>query len=184
MREALGAAKRDGVTHVIFGDLFLEDIRAYREERLAPEGLVPVFPLWRRDTQELARDMLAAGMSARITCVDPRVLGASFAGRVFDAELLRDLPANVDPCGENGEFHTFVTAGPMFEAPIAVTAGRDRHSRRVRLRRPDAGVATTLGAGRWTSRAGPIPTPTRRTPLATASTRRSRSPRGRLACGW
>jgi uncharacterized protein (TIGR00290 family) len=123
LTQALLAAKAGGVTHVIFGDLFLQDIRAYREAMLAALGLTPVFPLWERDTAELAREMLAAGLSARLTCVDPRKLDKSFAGRTFDAELLRDLPAGVDPCGENGEFHTFVTAGPMLAEPIECEPG-------------------------------------------------------------
>jgi uncharacterized protein (TIGR00290 family) len=121
--EALSAARADGVTHVVFGDLFLEDIRAYREALLAKHGLACVFPLWQRDTAALAREMIGAGVRARLTCVDPRQLDASFAGRAYDAELLAALPESVDPCGERGEFHTFVTAGPMFREPIAVHAG-------------------------------------------------------------
>jgi uncharacterized protein (TIGR00290 family) len=123
MSEALEVAKRDGVTHIVFGDLFLEDIRAYRELQLAEAGLQGVFPLWRRNTVNLAREMLDAGVSARLTCVDPKQLARGFAGRVFDAALLGDLPASVDPCGENGEFHTFVTAGPMFKNRIDVRLG-------------------------------------------------------------
>jgi len=123
MARALLEAKADGVTHMIFGDLFLQDIRAYREAKLAPIGMTPVFPLWHRDTAALARDMLAAGLRATTTCVDPRVLPASFAGRRFDAGFLAELPAGVDPCGENGEFHTFVSAGPMFAKPIPVATG-------------------------------------------------------------
>jgi uncharacterized protein (TIGR00290 family) len=123
MGVALLALKAQGVTTVVFGDLFLEDIRAYREAQLKAIGLSAVFPLWRRDTTTLAREMVALGMSARLTCVDPRKLPSEFAGRVFDSALLRDLPTTVDPCGENGEFHTFVTAGPMFHAPIAVRTG-------------------------------------------------------------
>ncbi len=123
MTRALTEAKEQGVTHVVFGDLFLEDIRAYREAKLAKMGVTGVFPLWGRDTHALARDMLAAGLRATLTCVDPRRLAASFAGRAFDLDLLARLPPEVDPCGENGEFHTFVTGGPMFENPIAVLAG-------------------------------------------------------------
>jgi uncharacterized protein (TIGR00290 family) len=123
MSLAMTEAKAQGVTHVVFGDLFLEDIRAYREAKLASLGLTGVFPLWRRDTLALAREMLRAGLSATTTCVDPRKLDASFAGRTFDSEFVRDLPAGVDPCGENGEFHTFVTQGPMFETPVAVRSG-------------------------------------------------------------
>ena len=121
--EALRGARDDGITHVVFGDLFLVDIRAYREAQLAPLGLVPVFPLWQRDTRALAYAMIDGGLSARLACVDPRVLDRRFAGRVFDRALLAELPSTVDPCGENGEFHTFVTAGPMFAHPIDVTPG-------------------------------------------------------------
>lgn len=120
MSEALAQARADGVTHVIFGDLFLEDIRAYREAKLAGTGIKPVFPLWKRPTVQLARDMIASGMEAFLATVDLAKLPASFAGRRFDAELLADLPMGVDPCGENGEFHTCVTAGPMFASALAV----------------------------------------------------------------
>jgi uncharacterized protein (TIGR00290 family) len=123
MNAAMQRARDEDVRHVIFGDLFLEDIRAYREANLARCGMAPVFPLWQKDTSLLAEQMLAGGLSARLTCVDPRKLGREFAGRRFDADLLRDLPASVDPCGENGEFHTFACAGPMFREPIRVEAG-------------------------------------------------------------
>jgi len=123
MSEAMAEAKAEGVRHIIFGDLFLEDIRAYREKHLAACGMTPVFPLWRRDTRRLAHEMLAGGLSAFLTCVDPHKLGREFAGRRFDAELLRMLPPEVDPCGENGEFHTFANAGPMFAGEIPVTVG-------------------------------------------------------------
>lgn len=123
MAEAMARARSEGVRHVVFGDLFLEDIRAYREKNLAACGMMPVFPLWQKGTMQLAQEMLAGGLRAYITCVDPRKLNRSFAGRRFSAELLRDLPANVDPCGENGEFHTFANAGPMFEREIPVTPG-------------------------------------------------------------
>jgi len=123
MGAAMARARTEGVWHVIFGDLFLEDIRAYREKQLAACGMTPVFPIWRRDTRRLAEEMLAGGLSAHLTCVDPRKLDRSFAGRIFDAGLLKDLPEAVDPCGENGEFHTFADAGPMFRGKIAVTAG-------------------------------------------------------------
>lgn len=123
MEEAMAQARADGVMHVIFGDLFLEDIRAYREQQLARCGMTPVFPLWLKDTRRLAEEMIAGGLSAFLTCVDPRKLDRSFAGRRFDSQFLRDLPRNVDPCGENGEFHTFANAGPMFSRQIAVSAG-------------------------------------------------------------
>ncbi len=108
---------------MIFGDLFLEDIRRYREEKLAGTGITPVFPLWGLNTRRLANEMVEGGLRALLTCVDPGKLDASFAGRPFDADLLADLPAEVDPCGENGEFHTFAFEGPMFRAPIAVERG-------------------------------------------------------------
>lgn len=123
MRKVLSKWKMKGVTHAIFGDLFLEDIRRYREANLAQLGLVPTFPVWGRDTTSLAREMLKAGFKAILTCVDPKKLDANFAGRQFDASLLRDLPAEVDPCGENGEFHTFVYDGPVFRDPIPVEVG-------------------------------------------------------------
>ena len=123
MREACGQAVAAGVTHVAFGDLFLEDVRRYREERLSGTGLSPLFPVWGRPTPVLAREMISAGLRARLSVVDSRTLDPSFAGREFDAELLRDLPAHVDPCGEHGEFHTFAYAGPMFREPIEITTG-------------------------------------------------------------
>jgi uncharacterized protein (TIGR00290 family) len=123
MDEAMAQARAEGVTHVIFGDLFLADIRKYREAQLARCGMTPVFPLWLLDTRELARAMVGAGLRAFLTCVDPSKLDRSFAGREFDGRLLAELPEHVDPCGENGEFHTFACAGPMFRAPIAVEPG-------------------------------------------------------------
>lgn len=120
---ALGRARAEGVSAVAFGDLFLEDVRRYREERLAGSGVLPLFPLWGRPTRELAREMVAAGLRARLTCVDPRQMPGSFAGREFDAALLSELPPAVDPCGERGEFHTFAYAGPMFRAPVAFAPG-------------------------------------------------------------
>jgi uncharacterized protein (TIGR00290 family) len=123
MAAAFRSPELSSVEEVAFGDLFLEDIRAYREGRLAAAGRRAAFPLWDSDAGELARRFLAAGFRAILVCVDPRVLGASFAGRDYDEGLLADLPAGVDPCGENGEFHTFVTAGPVFEAPIACRRG-------------------------------------------------------------
>jgi uncharacterized protein (TIGR00290 family) len=123
MSEAMSRARAEGVHHVIFGDLFLEDIRAYREKHLSAVGMTPVFPVWRHDTHALAQEMLAGGLSAYLTCVDPRKLTREFVGRRFDASLIAALPPGIDPCGENGEFHTFACAGPMFRHPIAVTPG-------------------------------------------------------------
>jgi uncharacterized protein (TIGR00290 family) len=113
----------EGIEAMAFGDLFLEDIRRYRETKLAGTGIAPLFPLWGSATGRLARDMIAGGLEAYVTCVDPRKMPASFAGRRFDLDLLADLPAGVDPCAENGEFHTFASAGPMFARPIAVRTG-------------------------------------------------------------
>jgi diphthamide synthase (EF-2-diphthine--ammonia ligase) len=123
MAQTCARIKEQGVSHLVFGDLFLEDVRAYRERQLAASGMTGIFPLWRRDTAVLARTMIASGVVAHLVCVDPRRLGREFAGRQFDTRLLDELPAHVDPCGENGEFHTLVSAGPMFTAPIAVTIG-------------------------------------------------------------
>jgi len=123
MSEAMARASDEGVRHVVFGDLFLQDVRAYREAQLARCEMIPVFPLWGLDTRRLAEEMIAGGLCAYLTCVDPRKLEHGFAGRRFDAELLADLPASVDPCGENGEFHTFACAGPMFGAEVAVSVG-------------------------------------------------------------
>ncbi len=124
MGHAVRALVNDGFTHVAFGDLFLEDVRQYREDRLAGTGLTPLFPLWKtKSTAALAAEMLAGGLRAYLTCVDPRKLDRSFAGRAFDASLVADLPATCDPCGENGEFHSFACAGPMFSAPIQVQVG-------------------------------------------------------------
>ncbi len=123
MAAAVRRAVGGGFTHAAFGDLFLDDIRRYREEQLAGSGLTPIFPLFGSDTAALARTMIASGLRARITCVDPRTLDPSFAGRAFDARLIADLPPAVDPCGERGEFHTFAHAGPMFARDIAVAVG-------------------------------------------------------------
>lgn len=123
MGEAVAAAVRDGITHMIFGDLFLADIRAYREARLAGTGIAPLFPLWGRPTPALARAMIESGLQAYLATVDLQKLSAEFAGRRFDAQLLADLPEGVDPCGENGEFHTCVVAGPVFSQPLAVETG-------------------------------------------------------------
>ncbi len=123
MARAMADARAAGVTRVVFGDLFLEDVRAYRVEKLGASGIEPVFPLWGRDTARLAREMIEGGLRATLTCVDPRRLDPSFAGRAFDGALLDALPADVDPCGERGEFHTFCWAGPMFATPITVANG-------------------------------------------------------------
>jgi uncharacterized protein (TIGR00290 family) len=123
MASAVGRAVADGFTHVAFGDLFLEDVRQYREERLAGSGLTPLFPLFGIDTTALAQEMVHGGLRARLTCIDPRALDRRFAGREFDAALLAELPDSVDPCGERGEFHTFAYDGPMFARPVPVRSG-------------------------------------------------------------
>ena len=123
MRAACERAVAQGIEGIAFGDLFLEDIRRYREQQLAGSGLEPMFPVWHLPTAQLAREMMAAGLRARLTCVDPKKLPASFAGREFAPELLAELPPGADPCGENGEFHTFVYAGPMFARAIGVENG-------------------------------------------------------------
>ncbi|KAI8463946.1 MAG: hypothetical protein J3K34DRAFT_442033 [Monoraphidium minutum] len=126
MRGAVAAAKAADVEVIAFGDIFLEDVKRYREEKMADTGIDTMFPLWGRDTSQLARDIIDAGVQAVLTCIDPKRLPASFAGRTFDEQLLQDLPDGVDPCGENGEFHTFVTAAPRaLRKTIAVHAGRD-----------------------------------------------------------
>jgi uncharacterized protein (TIGR00290 family) len=123
MGAVVAAFARDGVTAIAFGDLFLDDVRRYREDRLRGTGIEPLFPLWGLDTHALAREMIAAGMRARVTCVDPRQIDASFAGRAFDNAFIDELPATADPCGERGEFHSFVHDGPMFRHPVPITTG-------------------------------------------------------------
>jgi uncharacterized protein (TIGR00290 family) len=123
MRVACNAALAAGVELVAFGDLFLQEIREYREKQLAGSGLTPVFPLWESPTDQLARHMISGGLRAKLTCIDPTKMAYDFAGREFDNSLLRELPAETDPCGENGEFHTCVYAGPMFSRVIALEAG-------------------------------------------------------------
>jgi uncharacterized protein (TIGR00290 family) len=123
MAAAVARAVAEGFTHIAFGDLFLEDIRRYREEKLAGTGLTPLFPLFDADTPRLAREMVASGLGARITCVNPKVIDRSFAGREFNASLLDDLPPSIDPCGERGEFHTFAYKGPMFAREIPIETG-------------------------------------------------------------
>jgi len=123
MREVCRRAVDEGIAGVAFGDLFLRDIRTYRETQLKPTGLEPLFPLWEKPTAALAREMIAAGLRAKLTCIDTKQLPSSFAGREFDAALLSDLAREADPCGERGEYHTCVYAGPMFNAPVALEAG-------------------------------------------------------------
>jgi uncharacterized protein (TIGR00290 family) len=123
MRELCTRAVSEGVQGMAFGDLFLTDIRAYREKQLAGTGLQPLFPVWKIPTAHLAAEMIASGLKAKITCVDPRVLPKEFAGRDFDAQFLADLPPGIDPCGENGEFHSFVYQAPGFRHPINVAVG-------------------------------------------------------------
>jgi uncharacterized protein (TIGR00290 family) len=123
MATALDDAKRHGVTHVIFGDLFLEDVRAYREQKLAGTGITPLFPLWQRPTAALAREMIDAGVETYLVCVDLKQLPKEFAGRRFDHSLLTELPPSADQCGEKGEFHSCVVAAPMFDRRIDVVVG-------------------------------------------------------------
>jgi len=123
MREACAQAVADGIEVIAFGDLFLEDVRRYREEKLAGTGLTPVFPLWGLPTDALVREMIASGLRARIVCVDPTKLPREFAGRDLDESVLDDMPAEVDPCAERGEFHTVAYAGPMFRCAIPVESG-------------------------------------------------------------
>jgi len=123
MKTVCDRAVAEGVQGIAFGDLFLEDIRAYREKQLQDTGLEPLFPLWQLPTDQLARDMIRGGLRAKLVCIDPKKLAPEFAGRDFDEQLLKDFPAGVDPCGENGEFHSFVYAGPMFSREIPVSLG-------------------------------------------------------------
>jgi uncharacterized protein (TIGR00290 family) len=123
MSGAVSRAVAEGFSFAAFGDLFLEDVRRYREDKLAGSGLTPIFPLFGSDTTRLAREMIAAGLRARLTCVDPKQLDRSFIGRDFDLSLLEELPASVDPCGERGEFHSFAYDGPMFSRPIPIQTG-------------------------------------------------------------
>ena len=123
MEEFIERSKRQEIECVAFGDLFLEDIREYREAKLSGTGITPLFPLWRTPTDKLAKDMISGGLRALVTCVDPQQLPASFAGREFNEEFLLTLPHHVDPCGERGEFHTFALDGPMFSKPVAVELG-------------------------------------------------------------
>ena len=123
MEDAMRDALRLGIQRVAFGDIFLEDLRAYRERNLAKIGMEAIFPIWKRDTRELARSFMELGFRARTVCVDPRILDKSFAGRELDKSFFHDLPAVADPCGENGEFHTFVYDGPIFRKPVKCRTG-------------------------------------------------------------
>jgi uncharacterized protein (TIGR00290 family) len=123
MTKACAKAVAEGMEAIAFGDLFLEDVRAYRAKQMAGTGLEPLFPVWGEPTDRLAHEMVASGLKAILTCVDTSKLEADFAGRRFDADLLAELPTGIDPCGENGEFHSFVYAGPMFNSAIDVIAG-------------------------------------------------------------
>jgi uncharacterized protein (TIGR00290 family) len=123
MRVAVAQAVAEGFTHVAFGDLFLEDVRQYREQKLAGTGLTPIFPIWGIPTDELAGSMVESGLRSVLTCVNPKHLDRSFAGRQFNRSLLNDLPAGVDKCGERGEFHSFAWDGPMFNQPVSISVG-------------------------------------------------------------
>jgi len=123
MRALIERLRAERIERIAFGDLYLADIRAYREQQLQGTGIAPLFPLWNEPTAALARNMIAGGLRAVLTCVDPKQLAPAFCGRQFDADLLEALPAGTDPCGENGEFHSFACAGPMFRVPIAVATG-------------------------------------------------------------
>jgi len=123
MRAAISAAQSDGVEGIAFGDLFLADVRQYRERMMEETGITPLFPLWGRHTTELAREMTAGGLRAQITCIDPRCLPATMAGKGYNDDFLKALPDGVDPCGENGEFHSFAFDGPMFHRPVEFTIG-------------------------------------------------------------
>ena len=140
MKKVCDQAVTDGISAIAFGDLFLADIRAYREQQLKGTGLEPLFPLWQLPTDALAREMISGGLRARLVCVDPKLLAPEFAGRDFDQQLLADLPPGVDPCGENGEFHSFVYAGPMFSEEIAIVTGE-------RVQREDFCYCDLLPAG-------------------------------------
>jgi uncharacterized protein (TIGR00290 family) len=127
MKEALEQYLARGVRRVAFGDIFLEDLRVYREQNLSKVGMEAVFPIWKRNTRELARELIRLGFRAIAVCIDPRVLDSSFAGRELDKSFFSDLPPGVDPCGENGEFHTFVFDGPIFRKPVQFRAGETVH---------------------------------------------------------
>lgn len=155
MASTLRSFRARGIRHVVFGDLFLEDIRRYRERQLAELGMEAIFPLWGRHTAGLAREMIHAGVRARLVAVDSRRLPGSWAGRPFDERLIRELPPQVDPCGENGEFHTFVTAGPMLQhpVPVSVRSVTDRNGTARADLRPSSPVPSARGGP---TRARPI----------------------------
>jgi uncharacterized protein (TIGR00290 family) len=123
MEAAMRSAYERGIRRIAFGDIFLEDLKAYREQNLAKVGMEAIFPIWKRDTRELAQTFVKLGFRARAACIDPRILAPSFAGRELDESFFRDLPTNADPCGENGEFHTFVYDGPIFQTPVPCRVG-------------------------------------------------------------
>jgi uncharacterized protein (TIGR00290 family) len=124
MENALYQATKNGITHIVFGDLFLEEIKKYRESKLETTNIIPLFPLWGKNTLNLAKEMINAGIKAVVTCIDPKKLDSSFVGRQFDEQLLNDFPKGIDPCGENGEFHTFVYDAPIFNQPIPISLGK------------------------------------------------------------
>ncbi|WP_201713142.1 adenine nucleotide alpha hydrolase [Rossellomorea arthrocnemi] len=126
MEKAVSGMLSDGVTHMVFGDIHLEDVRAYREEMLAETGIIPIFPLWNRPVEELGREFIGLGFKTVLTCIDLEQLDQEFAGRVYDGDFLKDYPENCDVCGENGEFHTYVFDGPNFEFPIEYELGEER----------------------------------------------------------
>jgi uncharacterized protein (TIGR00290 family) len=123
MKKACAATVQAGIEYIAFGDLFLTDIRAYREKQLENSGLRPIFPVWGMPTRELAHTMIKSGVRAKLTCVDPKLLAPEFVGREFNEQLLSEFPSEIDPCGENGEFHTFVYAGPMFQHDLSIQVG-------------------------------------------------------------
>ena len=142
MEKFIAKAKEQGIECMAFGDLFLEDIREYREAKLSGTGISPLFPIWQTRTDKLAKEMISSGLRAVVTCIDPRYLDASFAGREFNEQFLEDLPATVDPCGERGEFHTFAFDGPMFRKPVPIEVGEV-------VRREDFVYADLLLAEGW-----------------------------------
>ena len=142
MRQQVNELKQQGFEHAIFGDIFLEDLRVYREEKLAAAGISAVFPLWKRDTTELVHEFITLGFKAIIVCVNEQWLDKSFCGRIIDQQFIDDLPANVDPCGENGEFHSYVFDGPIFESQIVFKKGEIVYKE---YRAPSNGPAATYG---------------------------------------